>query len=416
MGQNVAGSETGGKGWEAFPVPLAAIESELEKLWKSVAREARRVARNAAERQDDAAASSPVTGVARARVLNFVAYTSAKTNVSRDREHTLDIVEHVVATHPFRSILIVADEGEGAVDISATVRARALDGTDGRRIVHEQVRIDARGPVSDSLPSIVLPLLLPDLPTFLWWPGDPPVNHAFWPRLVDACDHLILDSSAFSSPMASIERYADFVEVSKKHHTFGDLAWNQLAQWRSLVSQFFDGSACADCIEQIVAVTIEFVVRKPSGTGDLLQPNPSVALLMAGWLSSRLDWTVVSSQTDQGMVRYELKARDGHRIDLTLKPRMSSGPPATVACVSIDTGVGAGRAHFAVEREGDKPVARVLASLPDACEVARSVSLAIDTRASLLARELDQGTRDVRYEEAVAAAGVMARSATNSRA
>jgi glucose-6-phosphate dehydrogenase assembly protein OpcA len=415
MGQYVSQGKTNASGWGDMVVPLAAIETELEKLWKSVAQEGRRAARSAAENGNDASAASPVAGISRARVLNFVTYASAKADAAMDGESAVDIVGRVVATHPFRSILIVADESDGAVEISATVRALARDGTDGRKVVHEQVRIDARGPVSAGLPSVVLPLLLPDLPTFLWWPGDPPINHAFWPRMVDACDHLILDSSAFSTPLDSLSLYADFVQISRKHHTFGDLAWKQLAEWRSLVSQFFDNPACADCLEKIVSVTIEYAARPPTGAGHTAQPNPGVALLLAGWLSARLNWDVTSSQSEQGMVRYQLRARDGHRLDLVLKPRISTGPPAAIECVRIDTGAGEQDAHFAVERDRDKPVAHVTASLPDTGGVARSVSLAIGDRATLLAKELDQGMQDRPYEEAVAATGILARRADESR-
>jgi glucose-6-phosphate dehydrogenase assembly protein OpcA len=406
MGQNNSGKAPNGEGWGTSPVPLAAIESELEKLWKSVAQEARRAARGASDHVDGGSAGTVVAGVSRARVLNFVAYTRAGAAI--DGEQALDVVERVVATHPFRTILIVADEGAGAPNISAVVRALSLEGTDGRKIVHEQVRIDANGPVSDGLPSVVLPLLLPDLPTFLWWPGDVPVDHAFWPRMIAACDHVIVDTSAFSVPLTSIVLYADFIRASKKYQTFGDLAWTQLADWRGLISQFFDNPLCAACIDRIASVNIEFSGRNESEAAEGQRANPGVALLLAGWLGSRLNWNVETCRAEQGVVRYELATQNGGKVELALRPRQSNGPRAAIECVHIDTDMGERGAHFAVERESDKPVARVVASLPDAGAVTRSVSIAAGERSTLLARELDQGMRDRPYEEAVAAAAVLA--------
>ncbi len=391
-------------GWRESPVPLAAIELELEKLWKSAAQAARKSAADPSEQYDGVSA---IAGVARARVLNFVAYTTA--GLSLEGESALDVVEHVVATHPFRTILIVADEANGPAEISASVRALSLTGAGGRKIVHEQVRIYAHGPVADILPSVVLPLLLPDLPTFLWWPGDLPVGHAFWPRMVDACDRVIVDSSAFSTPLTSIVMYGEFIRACKPYQAFGDLAWKQLSDWRTLVSQFFDNPVCADCISRITSVTIDYAARSPGVAAPDHPGNAGVALLLAGWLISRLAWDVKASHTEQGVVRYELAGLGEQRIELALKPKLSVGPQARVEGVRIDTDVGERGAHFAVERDGDRPVARVTASLPDAGEVARSVSIASADRATLLARELDQGMKDRSYEEAVAAAAVLAR-------
>ena len=406
MGQNNSAKATSDEGWGTSPVPLAAIESELENLWKSAAQDARRAARDASDHLDGDSAGTVIAGVARARVLNFVAYTRAGAVI--DGEEALNIVERVVATHPFRTILIVADEGGGAPNISASVRTLSLQGADGRRIVHEQVRIDANGPVSDGLPSVVLPLLLPDLPTFLWWPGDVPVDHSFWPRMIDACDHVIVDTSAFSSPLMSIVLYADFIRASRKYQTFGDLAWNQLADWRGLISQFFDNPLCAACIDRIASVSIEFAESTENEAAQGMRANPGVALLLAGWLSSRLTWTLETCRAEQGVVRYELATQNGGRVELVLRPRLSNGPQAAIECVHIDTDMGERGAHFAVERESDKPVARVVASLPDAGTVTRSVSIAAGERSTLLARELDQGMRDRPYEEAVAAAAILA--------
>jgi hypothetical protein len=94
-------------------------------------------------------------------------------------------------------------------------------------------------------------------------------------------------------------------------------------------------------------------------------------------------------------------------VEIALKPRISAGPSAAVEGVRIDTKEGG--AHFAVERESDRAVALVTAYLPSAGEVTRSVGIAAGDRATLLARELDQGMKDRPYEEAVAAAAVLAR-------
>ncbi len=58
----------------------------------------------------------------------------------------------------------------------------------------ERVWLEVHGSASRHLSSIAIPLLLADLPMFLWWPGPVPHQHH---QLSDTADRLIVDSSQF---------------------------------------------------------------------------------------------------------------------------------------------------------------------------------------------------------------------------
>lgn len=391
--------------WTSASVPLAGIGTELEKLWHRAAQEARRAARSAAVGADGDSGQTVAQGLSRARVLNFVTYAAMSPESGDELVKTLSTM---AAKHSFRTILVLADEQAAAAAIDATITARAHASKDGRKIIHEQVQINARGPVSDSLPSIVLPLLIPDLPTYLWWRGDPPLEHAFWWKMVDACDRLILDSSSFTAPLDSMSRLADLHQTARQYHTCADLAWNQLREWRELVAQFFDIQAYRSCLDRVAAVTIEY--GTPQDEQDSKRANPCPALLMAGWLCSRLGWGPRSGENQAGKLRFDLVERQqGRVIELKLMPRPAAGYiQPTVESIRIDATCDGNQAYFEVDKQRDAPVARVTARAPGMAVANRSVSLETNDLAALLATELNQVGKNTSYEAALAEAGGLA--------
>ena len=98
--------------WTSHAVPLDSIEQELEKLWHAAAR-AIRLRDIAAKAVADGQPADAPPRTARARVLNFIAYSGASDTSSN--ADLLDTVNHLGTMHPSRTILIVADESSAEV-------------------------------------------------------------------------------------------------------------------------------------------------------------------------------------------------------------------------------------------------------------------------------------------------------------
>ena len=64
-----------------------------------------------------------------------------------------------------------------------------------------------------------------------------------------------------------------------------DIAWSRLLVWRQLVAQFFDQPTALDSLDTIEEV--EIIYDPISNEGRC---GRSSALLMAGWLATRLGW------------------------------------------------------------------------------------------------------------------------------
>lgn len=173
--------------------------------------------------------------------------------------------------HPSRVIGVILGDGRGAAKLDAKVRV-------GENSSGESILLRIGGELTQHAESVVLPLLLPDSPVVVWWPGKPPANPS-----QDAIGKLarrrLTDAEATSSPVRSLKSVA-------KAYAPGDtdLSWTRLTPWRALLAAALDQSTGKVTGGTVVA-----------GAG-----NPAATLLIA-WLESRLKIKLVvkRSETDQ---------------------------------------------------------------------------------------------------------------------
>ncbi len=168
--------------------------------------------------------------------------------------------------HPSRAILLLPEPNAGADGIDATVSLEcyAVPGVD-REICSEVIELRLRGLRAKAPASIVEPLLISDLPVFLRWRGEPPWGAQELDQLVGVTDRLIVDSTEWDDlpfPYRNLAELFDRTAVS-------DIAWSRTSRWRTLLASLWPDIASVGVIRV---------------TGTRAQ-----ALLIAGWLRSRLD-------------------------------------------------------------------------------------------------------------------------------
>src|SRR5207253_8727230 len=147
--------------------------------------------------------------IARASVLNLVVYAEREVHA---RRAALSISE-LSLRHPSRAIVLLADRGaregvEGRIDMHCH-----LPSADSfQQVCYEQILLRARGDSDERLASAVIPLLVPDLPVFLWWTGNPPTDGRIFGQLLRLADRLIVDSADFARPHETLGELADVCE------------------------------------------------------------------------------------------------------------------------------------------------------------------------------------------------------------
>jgi glucose-6-phosphate dehydrogenase assembly protein OpcA len=175
-----------------------------------------------------------------------------------------DVLAGLAERHPSRTIVLVPvpDEEDG---LEADVAVESFNASEGRQICTETIRIRLKGNRAEVPASVVQPLFLPDLPTFLRWRGVPEFGSAPFESLVDVVDRLIVDSTEWPDLPAS---YASLAGIFDRI-VVSDIAWARTSRWRTQLASLWPGIAD---------------VKKIRVTGTAAQAH-----LLAGWLRSRLD-------------------------------------------------------------------------------------------------------------------------------
>ncbi|MGA9998053.1 MAG: glucose-6-phosphate dehydrogenase assembly protein OpcA [Pyrinomonadaceae bacterium] len=373
------------------PVPatldVQAVERELSELWK----------RNAgASRSDEEGA------VMRARVLNLMVYVSLEQALT-EVDKTL---AELTTTHPCRALVMLAELEAEDKDIemfvSSFCHAEGRKGA-GEPLCGEEIGLAARGRFTVELPSAVVPLLVPDLPIFLWWRDVPRFGDKVFSRLSRASDRVVIDSVSFGKPYEDMRALAEhFQTEDKRHGALTDLNWSRLTSWRALLACFYDVPDYRPALERIVSVKIEYVA--PDAAPREIAPQ---ALMIAGWLASRLNWTISQEQTraeDGSDARAVSLEHDGRRIVLEFKrverPEMKQG---RLALVELRTEAEE-MCAFAVRRSDDGLYLETRATRGADVRAGRVLKVRNRSEAVLLGRELEIISHDVVYEQAVATA------------
>jgi glucose-6-phosphate dehydrogenase assembly protein OpcA len=169
--------------------------------------------------------------------------------------------------HPSRTLLLLPrpEEPDG-LDAIVSVRCFSIG---DRAICGEVIELTLRGNRVDAPASIVLPLLISDLPVFCRWRGLPPFGTAPFDQLVGITDRLIVDSTEWDDLPGAYAQLAEQFERT----SVSDIAWARTERWRSLLASLWPGIAD---------------VRTLRVHGTRAQ-----GYLLAGWLRSRLGHEVV---------------------------------------------------------------------------------------------------------------------------
>jgi glucose-6-phosphate dehydrogenase assembly protein OpcA len=181
-------------------------------------------------------------------------------------------LEGLAEGHPSRTILLHPDPDDSRDALDADVDLRCF-ATGGRAVCFEVIELTLCGPRAHAPASIVMPLLVSDLPAFLRWRGDLPFGATELDQLVGVADRLIVDSSEWDDPEPGLERLPELFDLI----AVSDIAWGRLEPWRRSLAALWPG------IAEVEAVRV---------TGPRAE-----ALLLTGWLAGRLGRDVTLEHT-----------------------------------------------------------------------------------------------------------------------
>ncbi len=183
-------------------------------------------------------------------VLTFVIVADESTHYDAQRAAL-----EAAREHPCRILVAILRGGAGAPRLDAEVRFLGDSGPG------ETVVMRMHGELAAHAESVVLPLLLPDAPVVVWWPGEPPPVPSRDP-IGRLARRRVTDAAAGADPAAELEQRQAGYEPGDT-----DLAWTRVTAWRTLIAAMFDqptGEVSAGSVE--------------------CQPGSPSAELLARWL------------------------------------------------------------------------------------------------------------------------------------
>jgi len=157
---------------------------------------------------------------------------------------------------------------------------------------YERAVLHPTGADPEGLDTLVIPLLIPHLQSFLWWLGDPRVDDPALRGLAAICDRLVVDSALGPaerlrdlSALIGDATAAEQVEPAFARIVLGDVAWARLDGFRSTLVQVFDEGHHSEYLDGVTMVEIR-------GVRGARASVSSAEVLFGGWLASRLGWTL----------------------------------------------------------------------------------------------------------------------------
>ncbi|MEJ5915555.1 glucose-6-phosphate dehydrogenase assembly protein OpcA [Pseudokineococcus sp. 1T1Z-3] len=218
--------------------------------------------------------------VALGRVLTLVIATD-----DEEAEEAIAAANEASREHPCRVLVVARGSRRGASRLDGQIRVGGDAGAS------EVVVARLYGELARHGDAVVVPLLLPDAPVVVWWPGEPPAAPSQDP-LGAMAQRRITDSGAARRPSKALQALA-------AGHVPGDtdLAWSRLTLWRGILAAALDQPP----FDPVVSATV-------TGAED----SPSTDLL-AAWLGMALDCPAarVRSASGTGIVGVRLERRSG---------------------------------------------------------------------------------------------------------
>ncbi len=318
---------------------LAEIESQLSKLWSRaavaqaeaakaesavIAAQAEAEARAAASLAASLAAAQEAGGesghhvVARTSVLTLVVLAGDEGTAER----CAAIIAGTASRHASRSLILSAADPDGQPGLQASVEALSLTTAAGRiETGAETIYVRACGETGRHLASIIVPLLVHDLPVALWWPNDPPFDSHRAERLLPLADRLIVDGSAWSG--SGLDTLAQLAAVAESQRlVVVDWALLRQSRWREALASVYDLPDLRPHLGTVRRIDVEYATGDSgdaAGDTNVVRPLYHVA-----WLASRLGMTVQKPlrRAPDGRRVATLRQRD-HSVDVVLQPGRS---------------------------------------------------------------------------------------------
>jgi glucose-6-phosphate dehydrogenase assembly protein OpcA len=390
--------------WQTGVVDTNQIKSRLTQQWLRL-KGPRPQRLSGLTRASGEAPESEVASriYARTNTTNLIVVARSSAQVARGEWAIAGLQTH----YPTRAITVGSDPGldRPAVDTDResgpiTISTRLVRPDSGSPVVgHFESITVLGGPRRLGNPlNTALPLSVSDLPIVVWWVGDMQYDFGVFRDMTEASDRMIVDTAGLGDVQRGLTTLAPLAKSERQRTgVLADMAWLRLRDWRNLIAQFYDAPPHPDALSAIGTVTVAYVADPEPGQVSGL----SSAMLLVGWLASRLGWRLDDrlTRTSSGL-RLVFTSSGNRPVIVRLHP--SSDGVATTGLSNVTvTSSGVARAEFRIEQFSESELLTT-SILPDHPPMTRHVIVSPHDDSALLESVLRDAGRDPVFDDALA--------------
>src|SRR5947199_8913316 len=169
-------------------VDVEELEAELSALWRSAA--------------EGASGQRVVTRACALTLLVSVESEVAAWEVS-------SLIGDVTRQNPCRAIIMASEPLARPGGINAWISTHCHLPVEGeKQVCSEQVAVVARGDSVRALPNVVLPLVIPGLPIYLWWRARRFEPESYYDDILRVADGALFDTARIPDQASNMTRLA----------------------------------------------------------------------------------------------------------------------------------------------------------------------------------------------------------------
>jgi glucose-6-phosphate dehydrogenase assembly protein OpcA len=251
--------------------------------------------------------------LAPARVLNLI--------VVVDRNWKGEVTNRLARVGRYnasRTVLCVVEEHRDTLDARALITYD--EAIQGFAVMREEVEVDMGPEHLSRLKTIVDPIIVSELPTLLWTPH----GHGEAVRaLLGLVDVILVDTDMEPQAVPALRSALELLESAY----VVDLAWLRTTPWRERLAATFDLPDRREALRHINGLTVRH--RKESSAS---------ALLLAGWMSSRLGWENDELRSSNGAGLKGLARHPYCDVTVEISPADLQVPGLAGVSISSDDG------------------------------------------------------------------------------
>ncbi len=291
----------------------------------------------------------------KACLFNLVYYSS----IDATNSQLFEVIQVIVERIPRRLFRIAIHSlSHDALQITKNSRMQIKTNS---YIPVDEIHILAGSHHLPKIPSIILPKLAPDLPTYLFFATDPSQERFVLPALENFSTRLVFHAPSITQLSVFAKNLLEFSQRSSLDWV--DLEWARIVGWRIATAKVFHQEFYIKQMTKTKTIQLTYnALTDPSSLASLIH-----VIYFQAWLSSRLGWEFVRAERVEETLRIVYHTQDQMEAAMVLVPQarhtFKDGSILSLELLSEEG------YHFLLSSEDNPNQIKVHSSSPEKCEL-----------------------------------------------